>query len=109
MPCSTKRAGQGYVERLKIMYRAREGLKHRCFSFIPLYYYPHFIMMKPDNTGRLRERLKETGVAMVEEEYLLGRYPKEIARQSRDYVFREKEYIRERIKNEAFDIWWFYR
>ena len=53
---------EGYVERLKIMYRAREGLKHRCFPFIPLYYYPHFIMMKPDNTEHLRERLKNAGV-----------------------------------------------
>ncbi|MGA3173480.1 MAG: hypothetical protein ABSE25_03530, partial [Syntrophorhabdales bacterium] len=36
---------EGYVERLKIMYRAREGLKHRSFPFIPLYYYPHFLMI----------------------------------------------------------------
>ena len=60
-------------------------------------------MMKPDNTGHLRERLRNTGVVMIEEEYLLGRYPKEIARQSRDYVAREKEYIREKIRGEAFE------
>ena len=100
---------EGYVERLKVMYRAREGLGHRCFPFIPLYHYPHFIMMKPDDTGHLRERLKETGVVMAEEEYLLGRYPKEIARLSREYVLREKEYIREKIRSEGFDIWWYYR
>ena len=40
---------------------------------------------------------------------ILGRYPKEIARQSRDYVVREKEYIRERIRSEALDVWWYYR
>jgi hypothetical protein len=100
---------EGYVERLKIMYRAREGVRHRCFPFIPLYYYPHFLMMKPDSTEHLRGRLKSAGIFMVEEEYLLGHYPKEIASQSRDYIVKEKEHIRDRIKNEAFDIWWYYR
>ncbi|OPY66696.1 MAG: hypothetical protein A4E57_02661 [Syntrophorhabdaceae bacterium PtaU1.Bin034] len=100
---------EGYVERVKIMYRSREGVRHRCFPFIPLYYYPHFIMMKSDQTEHLRERLKNAGVCMTEEEYLLGHYPKEIASQSRDYITREKEHIRQKIKNEAFDIWWYYR
>jgi hypothetical protein len=100
---------EGYVERLKILYRSREGLKHRSFPFIPLYYYPHFIMMKPQNTGHLRERLSGAGIAMVEEEYLLGHYPKEIAVQSRDYMTGEKEHVTEKIRNEAFDIWWYYR
>ncbi len=100
---------EGYVERLTIMYRAREGLEHRRLSFIPLYYYPHFLMMKPESAGRLRERLKKTGVAMIEEEYLLGRYPKEIASQSREYVAMEKRHIKEKIGNEACDAWWYYR
>jgi len=100
---------EGYVERLKIMYRAREGLKHRSFPFIPLYYYPHFLMMKPDSTEHLRGRLKGAGIFMIEEEYLLGHYPKELASQSRDYISREKEHIKDKIKNEAFDIWWYYR
>jgi hypothetical protein len=104
-----KDGSEGYVERLKIMYRSREGVRHRFFPFIPLYYYPHFLMMKPDNTEHLRGRLKSAGIFMVEEEYLLGHYPKDIASQSRDYIVKEKEHIRDKIKNEAFDIWWYYR
>ena len=100
---------EGYVERVTIMYRAKEGLEHRRLSFIPLYCYPHFLMMKPESAGHLRERLKRTGVAMIEEEYLLGRYPKELASQSRDYVAMEKRHIREKIGNEACDAWWYYR
>ena len=46
---------------------------------------------------------------MTEEEYLLGHYPKEMAEQAREYINREKEHIKEKIKNEAFDIWWYYR
>lgn len=104
-----KEAREGYVEQVKIMYRAREGLKHKSFPFIPLYYYPHFIMMKADNTEHLRERLKNAGVFMIEENYLLGHYPKELAKQSREYILKEKNHIQERMKNEAFDIWWYYR
>ncbi len=104
-----KDSKEGYVEQVKIMYRAREGLKHKSFPFIPLYYYPHFIMMKADSTDHLRERLKNAGVFMIEEEYLLGHYPKQIAKQSRDYILKEKSHIQERMKNESFDIWWYYR
>jgi len=104
-----KEASLGFVERLPIIYRTREGLPHRSFPFIPVYYYPHFIAMKTDNAGQLRERLRRAGVVMVEEEYLLGHYPKQVAAQAREYVQREKEYIREKIKDEAFDVWWYYR
>ena len=91
------------------MYRTREGLPHKSFPFIPVYYYPHFIAMKTDNAEHLRERLRHAGIVMKEEEYLLGHYPKQVAAQAREYVQREKEYIREKIKDEAFDVWWYYR
>ncbi len=104
-----KDANLGLVERLPIMYRTREGLPHKSFPFIPVYYYPHFIAMKTDNAEHLRERLRHAGIVMKEEEYLLGHYPKQVAAQAREYVQREKEYIREKIKDEAFDVWWYYR
>jgi hypothetical protein len=46
---------------------------------------------------------------MIEEDYLLGHYPKELAKQSREYILKEKGHIQERMKDEAFDIWWYYR
>ncbi len=102
-------AGKGYIERFTVMYRTRQGMEHHCFSSIPLYCYPNFLMMRPGGSGRLRERLKGTGIIMIEEEYLLGRYPKEIADQSREYVIKEKQHIRERIRNDAYDVGWYYR
>jgi hypothetical protein len=100
---------QGYVQHLKIMYRSRLGLKHKFFPFIPLYYYPHFIAMDADNAQPLRARLENPGVTLAEEDYLLGNYPKELAAQSRDYILKEKNHIKEKIKNESFDVWWYYR
>jgi hypothetical protein len=100
---------EGYVQHLKIVYRARSGLKHKFFPFIPLYYYPHFIVMNADNMQPLRSRFENTGVALTEEDYLLGNYPKELAAQARDYILKEKHHIKEKIKNEAFDVWWYYR
>jgi hypothetical protein len=104
-----KDSEEGFVERIKIVYRARDGLPHKSFPFIPLYYYPHFISMKSEDTEHLKARLRHAGITMTEEEYLLGHYPKEIANQAREYINREKEHIRDRIKNEVFDIWWYYR
>lgn len=104
-----KEKQDGYVEHMKIMYRSRQGLKHKLFPFIPLYYYPHFIIMNTDNVGHFRERLQGAGIALTEEDYLLGKYPKEIAQQSRLFIARERPHIRDRIKDEGFDIWWYYR
>jgi len=102
-------AREGYVQRLKIAYRSRSGTKHKFFPFIPLYYYPHFVVMDADKMQPLRSRLETPGIALAEEDYLLGNYPKELAAQSRDYILREKHHIKEKIKNEAFDVWWYYR
>lgn len=104
-----KEKSGGRVEHLKIMYRVRRGLKHRCFPFIPFYYYPHFIVMNSDNAGSFKSKLETAGIFSVEEEYLLGNYPREMANQAREYITAQKAHIKERIKNEAFDIWWYYR
>lgn len=99
----------GHVEHLRIVYRMRKGLEHRRFSFIPFYYYPQFLVMKDDNISHFKAKLESAGISATEEEYLLGNYPKEIANQSREYITTQKAHIKERIKNEAFDIWWYYR
>jgi hypothetical protein len=101
--------GKGLVERLTITYRERRGQPKKMFPFIPLHYYPHFLSANTDDPGHIKERLARAGVVMAEEEYLLGHYPKEMADQAREYIDKEKGHIRERIKNEAFDIWWYYR
>jgi len=100
---------QGYVQHLKIVYRSHSGLKHKFFPFIPLYYYPHFIIMDANHTGPMRSRLEGAGISLAEEEYLLGNYPKELSTQAREYIQREKNHIKDRIKGEAFDVWWYYR
>jgi hypothetical protein len=100
---------QGYVQHLKIIYRSRSGLKHKFFPFIPLYYYPHFIAMDANNAQSFRARLENTGIALIEEDYLLGNYPKELTAQARDYILKEKNHIKERMTNEAYDVWWYYR
>jgi len=100
---------QGYVQHLKIVYRSRSGLKHKFFPFIPLYYYPHFIVMDANNVEPFRAKLENTGIALTEEDYLLGNYPKELAAQARNYILKEKNHVKEKIKSEAFDVWWYYR
>ena len=100
---------QGYVQHLKILYRSRSGLKHKFFPFIPLYYYPHFVVTDANNAQPLRARLENPAITLTEEDYLLGNYPKELAAQSRDYILKEKNHVKEKIKDEAYDVWWYYR
>ncbi len=100
---------QGYVQHLKIVYKSRSGLMHKFFPFIPLYYYPHFIVTDAGNVQPLRSRLESAGVALTEEDYLLGNYPKELSAQARDYILKEKNHVKEKIKAEAYDVWWYYR
>lgn len=99
----------GLVERITLTYRLKDGEPQKTFPFVPLYYYPHFISMKSSDPDHTRTRLAHAGIRTTEEEYLLGRYPKAVADQAREYIEREKEHIRDRIKNESFDIWWHYR
>ncbi len=100
---------QGYVQHLKIAYRTRSGVKHKFFSFIPLYYYPHFVVMDASTAEPMRSRLEGAGIVLEQEDYLLGNYPKELAAQAREYIQKEKNHIKDRIKGEAFDVWWYYR
>jgi hypothetical protein len=58
--------------------RLRRSVKHKFFPFIPLYYYPHFIVMDSDNVQPFRAKLENSGIALMEEDYLLGNYPKEL-------------------------------
>jgi len=100
---------EGLVERIKLTYRMKAGEPARTFPFVPLYYYPHFISMGSSDPDHVKERLGRAGITITEEEYLLGHYPKAVAEQAREYINVEKEHIKDRIKNEAFDMWWYYR
>ncbi len=98
---------QGYVEKLDIDYHVRGNLREKFFPFIPRHHYEDFVFMHA-RTGK--NAPGETGTSIVQESYLLGRYPASLAEQARRYMKENKPHILDRVRREAFDIiWWFDR
>ena len=93
---------QGYIEVLDIAYHRRGNLQERFFPFIPRHHYDDFVFMHSRSGGE--------GPSLVHESYLLGRYPASLAEQARRYMKEHKPHILDKVRNEAFDIvWWFDR
>lgn len=98
----------GYVEQLKIVYhRPQYGVKYKLFPIIPVHYQQDFVV-KGDNVFEFRANLLDRGDAEVEEDYLLGSYPKEMARQAREYIESQKVHIKKKIKSGVYEMWSYY-
>lgn len=99
---------QGYVENLDIAYRVRGGVKEKFFPFIPHHHYHDFVFMHSRTVQKVGASSREPVVDIVEERYLLGSHPESIAQQARMYMKQHKHHILSRVRNEAFDIIWWY-
>ena len=99
---------QGYVENVDIPYRLRGGLKEKFFPFIPHHHYDDFVYMHSRAVENGQGLLGGPAVSVVKERYLLANHPPSIAEQARHYMRANKPHILSRVRNEAFDIIWWY-
>ena len=99
---------QGYVENVDIPYRLRGGLKEKFFPFIPHHHYDDFVYMHSRAVENGQGLLGGPAVSVVKERYLLANHPPSIAEQARRYMRENKPHILSRVRNEAFDIIWWY-
>lgn len=99
---------QGYVENVDIAYRLRGGVREKFFPFIPHHHYHDFVFMHSREVQKKGAAALQAGVEIVEERYLLGSHPESIAQQARIYMKHHKHHILSRVRNEAFDIIWWY-
>ncbi len=98
---------QGYIENFDIAYHVRGGLQEKFFPFIPRHHYEDFVFMH-SRTGQSSPA--GPGARVVNERYLLTHHPASLAEQARQYMTRHKPHLLNRVRNEAFDIiWWFDR
>jgi hypothetical protein len=96
---------QGYVEKLDIAYHVRGNLREKFFPFIPRHHYDDFVFMHSREGQRSHGG---PGDSVVQESYLLSHHPASLAEQARRYMKEHKPHIVDRVRNEAFDIiWWF--
>lgn len=70
-------------------------------NFIPEYYVPHFRKINQIDYQRLEEKFDHSEFRLIVEDYLISRYPAEIARQSADYILRKRADVWEAIKTTA--------
>jgi len=99
---------QGYVENVDIAYRARGGLKEKFFPFIPHHHYDDFVYMHSRAAHGGQPATGGPAISVVEERYLLANLPPSLAEQARRYMRENKPHILSRVRNEAFDIIWWY-
>jgi hypothetical protein len=100
--------GQGYVENIDIAYRVRDGVKEKFFPFIPHHHYDDFVFMHSRAAQGRQAPSGDPATSVVEERYLLANHPPSIAEQARRYMRENKPHILSRVRNEAFDIIWWY-
>lgn len=100
--------GQGYVENIDIAYRVRGGTKEKFFPFIPHHHYDDFVYMHSRAGQGAQSPPGGPAISVVEERYLLANHPPSIAEQARRYMRENKPHILSRVRNEAFDIIWWY-
>ncbi len=100
--------GQGYIENIDIAYRVRGGLKEKFFPFIPHHHYDDFVYMHSRAVQNGQRLLGGPAISVVKERYLLANHPPSIAEQARRYMRENKPHILSRVRNEAFDIIWWY-
>ncbi|OPX99852.1 MAG: hypothetical protein A4E60_02628 [Syntrophorhabdus sp. PtaB.Bin047] len=99
---------QGYVENIDIAYRVRGGVKEKFFPFIPHHHYDDFVFMHSRAVQNGQGLLGGPAITVVKERYLLANHPPSIAEQARRYMRENKPHILSRVRNEAFDIIWWY-
>ncbi len=100
--------GQGYIENVDIAYRVRGGLKEKFFPFIPHHHYDDFVFMHSRDPQGGQTGTGGPAISVVKERYLLANHPPSLAEQARRYMRENKPHILSRVRNEAFDIIWWY-
>lgn len=91
---------QGYVENIDISYRLKGHIREKFFPFIPHHHYDDFVLM--------HSRIASADTAIIEERYILAHHPASIAEQARQYTAEHKPHILGTVRNQAFDIIWWY-
>lgn len=102
----------GYIERRLITYRARGSLKERFFAYVPLHHFDDFVSVTGRHVEQVEEGacLPEDRITFVKEEYILGNYPAQLAEQGRNFTEERCGHLLSRVRNESFDlIWWYDR
>lgn len=88
----------GYVRRIRVIYIEREVSERSLSSLFRLYLRGRFLSL--NEYEELKEVCNNSGIPLLEEDHLLGRYPPELANPALEYLKKENLRIEDRIREE---------
>ncbi len=94
-----KEVERGYIEKFKVVW---VGKASGAPIFMPSYYLSYLAYISPEEYRKLRGN---TSVPVFEDEYLLGKYPDEVAAPAREYMEREHKELCNMLRERAFFHW----
>ena len=94
-----KEVERGYIEKFKVIWVGRASAAP---IFMPSYYLSYLAYISPEEYQKLR---RNTSLPVFEDEYLLGKYPEEIATPAKEYIEREYRELCNILRERAFFHW----
>ena len=94
----------GYLKKVKLIFIVKESFPPP--TYIPLYYRSYLREVNPVEQKELKEYCAKSGISFREVEYLTGNYPAELAEPAVQYLDKEKGYIKDWLREEAFHKWY---
>jgi len=103
VPFLDQETKKGYIKRVRIIFVAR--IPFTAPPFIPYYYMSDFRNIDSNEYEQLKQKCRNSGLLMNEENYLVGAYPPELSQPATQYVEKEKRQVRDILWEEAFQQW----
>ncbi|MFC2007343.1 hypothetical protein ACFLVB_01950 [Chloroflexota bacterium] len=102
--CLDEESASGYLKKVKLIFVVRESFPPP--TYMPLYYRSYLREVNPVEQEELKEYCSKMDITFSEVEYVTGDYPAELAEPAVQYLDKEKGYIKDWLKEEAFHKWY---
>ena len=93
-------SSKGYLKRVKLVFIARESFSPP--QFIPPHRLPYLREVSSDEQEQLKEYCNKLDLSLNEVDYVMGSYPAELAEPAIQFLEKDKSYIREKLREDAF-------
>lgn len=97
----TEEMETGYLSKIKVCFRS-EGPVFTPPPFLPLSYIYYSTHGYLDDYEIIKERWRQRGLFVKEDDYLMADYPPELVAPAKQYLDEKKTYLRDRLRREAY-------
>ena len=93
-------SSKGYLKRVKLVFITRESFSPP--QFIPPHRLPYLREVSSDEQEQLKEYCNKLDLSLNKVDYVMGSYPAELAEPAIQFLEKDKSYIREKLREDAF-------